>query len=154
MPIGRLQTEADLQRFFSQQLTEQFGVLNFHRIAGQVPDSKLVPPESVRLVGATGEPAFHNGWANRGSPWEVLGFYKWGSWVFIRGNVNSASVTGPAMFTLPAEYRPPAHLNFGVSRGTSGGAGTVSVFAGGPVSCNPFDPAADFDINLSFRVDE
>lgn len=62
------------------------------------------------LVGATGKPAFLNGWINYGGIYASLGYRKdaWGR-VFIRGRITGGFVD-TAVFTLPEGYRPSSTI--------------------------------------------
>lgn len=66
----------------------------------------LMTPEDWHSVGAAGEPAFQNSWANYDTAnFNAAGYYKdpLGR-VWLRGLVKDG--TGPVIFTLPAGYRP------------------------------------------------
>jgi hypothetical protein len=100
-------------------------------------------------VGATGEPAFENSWANvSGRPaafWrDPLGF------VHLRGRIDSGSV-GDAAFTLPPGLRPPQAATFAVVSNDAMGA--VEVGTDGTVT--PVTPSDNTYVSLdgiSFKV--
>lgn len=70
----------------------------------------LVKVEPTRLIGATGQPAFANGWLNSAAG-ASAGFYLDRERVYLRGLIR-AGVIGAAAFTLPVGYRPPASSYF------------------------------------------
>lgn len=72
--------------------------------------------EPWNIIGAAGQPAFQNGWANRGGSDETAGFYKDRDRVYLRGGVvRAAAPSKTTIFTLPAGYRPTSRLRFQVS---------------------------------------
>jgi hypothetical protein len=89
-------------------------------LAGAYPNPTIAASEAMHLVGATGEPAFQNGWANFsqfvGSP---ASFYKdrLGT-VHLGGFVrhDTTNGCGSVIFTLPAGYRPAKEDGFVTSR--------------------------------------
>jgi len=93
-------------------------------LSGTYPNPTLAAPEAVRLVGAVGQPAFVNGWANVGGSFQVAGFYKdpFGI-VHLQGDVKSGSGT---IFTLPSGYCPTALENF-PAYGNNGTAAGIAV---------------------------
>jgi hypothetical protein len=106
--------------------------VNFRLIAANLP---LL--EALKVVGATGQPAFANTWVAFGTSDDIPGFYKdaWGI-VHITGTVKLGTV-GSTIFTLPAGYRPQRNNIFpAVCNGAFGAtkidtAGVVSQLAGG-----------------------
>lgn len=85
----------------------------FH--ADLVASSAGVVPEPWHIVGATGEPAFQNGWANYDvSTFSPTAFFKDPSGiVHLRGLVKAGTVgDNVAIFTLPAGYRPIKEMHF------------------------------------------
>jgi hypothetical protein len=79
-------------------------------LTGTYPNPGLAPMEAFHNVGATGEPAFKNGWTNFGSVYSTLGFAKDSAgYVHLKGTI-SAGTFGVAVFTLPAGYRPATYL--------------------------------------------
>lgn len=77
-------------------------------------DPRLAAPETVRLVGAAGQPAFQNSWVNYPGAFQPVGFYKDRSRVYVKGSVNrgASPLTATTIFTLPADYRPASTLVF------------------------------------------
>jgi hypothetical protein len=61
--------------------------------------------EAWHDVGASGEPAFQNSWVNYGAPYPNTRFKKINGVVWVEMAVKSG-LTGAAVFTLPAGYRP------------------------------------------------
>lgn len=73
--------------------------------------------EATHLVGAVGEPAFANSWANLGGAYQTAGFYKDVTGrVHLRGVVTGGTVN-TAMFVVPAGYRPALNLIMAVRDG-------------------------------------
>lgn len=67
-------------------------------------------PEAWHLIGGGGEPAFQNSWVNYGGSESVAAFMKDpAGFVHLRGHIKSG--TSNTIFTLPAGYRPAAHLS-------------------------------------------
>lgn len=106
--------------------------VNFKVSAQQLP---LL--ETLKVVGATGQPAFANSWVAFGTSDDIPGFYKdaWGI-VHITGTVKSGTLN-TTIFTLPAGYRPQRICNFNVvcngafGQVTISPTGTVTMAAGG-----------------------
>jgi hypothetical protein len=104
--------------------------------------SSVAAPEAFREVGASGQPAFENGWTNFGpNLYDTAAFYKDPlGIVHLKGTVKDGIIG--SIFTLPAGYRPaksqffaiPAQNAFGdvLVRGLSEGAqaGKVQFNAG------------------------
>ena len=111
-------------------------VENRHRIAAQERST----PEPMHWIGATGEPAFVNGWVHfdtgTGTPdtsnpvHRNAGFYKDRGRVYLQGVVKNG--TANAAFTLPVGYRPLNERAFIVL--TNGVAGYAIVGSSGLVS--------------------
>jgi hypothetical protein len=60
------------------------------------------------LVGGVGEPAFQNGWANSGAPYESLSFRIDAEGIIhLKGRVTGGGIDS-VIFTLPVGYRPSA----------------------------------------------
>jgi hypothetical protein len=75
-------------------------------LAGSYPNPTLAPPEAYHEVGASGQPAFQNGWVNEAPGLESkAGFFKdpWGV-VHLKGLVTGGTVS--TIFALPSGYRP------------------------------------------------
>lgn len=99
--------------------------------------------EAAHLVGATGEPAYENGWSTPvASVDEALSFYKdpWGV-VHLQGNTHNSSLSSGSVFTLPAGYRPAKDIYFSVF-GAGGTIAFVSIESDGKVS--PIGPSQTF----------
>jgi hypothetical protein len=65
--------------------------------------------EAYHVIGAAGEPAFQNGWTNRGAEFATAAFLKDSlGFVHLRGTMQGT--TGTVAFTLPPGYRPAALL--------------------------------------------
>ena len=113
-------------------------------------DSPLLSDDPWHEIGATGEPAFANGWVNHGKPpSESAAFYKDPTGrVHLKGTVKNGTVN-TTIFTLPAGYRPAAALRFaayGVSSTTTtppyvfvNAAGTVAQSGAGGVAIFQLD---------------
>jgi hypothetical protein len=79
---------------------------NTHMQIDLVASSVGVAPEPWHLVGAAGEPAFANSWANNGGGQPVASFFRDPHGiVHLKGLVKNGTVA-VAAFTLPAGYRP------------------------------------------------
>ena len=64
--------------------------------------------EAWHEIGATGQPAFQNGWVYAGAPYNTCAFRKDGfGFVHLKGVMKSGTI-GSVAFTLPAGYRPAA----------------------------------------------
>ena len=67
-------------------------------------DPEFIPDTAWHEIGAVGEPAFTNSWANLGSSWTTAAFrITSDGWVHLKGLIASGS---GAAFTLPVGYRP------------------------------------------------
>lgn len=97
--------------------------------------------EDWHEVGAGGEPAFQNSWANKGGAYETLAFRKVGNVVWLKGSVGAGSLN-TTIFTLPTGYRPAKDRRKGISGYDAGtyyviqlyitSAGLVQVQSTGP----------------------
>lgn len=122
---------------------------------GAVTSSKLsssvLAPEAWHEIGATGQPAFQNSWANEipGSE-TTAAFYKDAMGVVhLKGIVNGG--TNGAIFTLPAGYRPSAGLGELVYR--TSGSGLLAVYPTGDVDILAGTGAVTLD-GVTFRIGE
>jgi hypothetical protein len=93
--------------------------------------------EARHDVGAAGEPAFKNNWANFGGGYETAGFYMtpFGE-VVVYGmvaNAVNAGAGGGVIFTLPAGYAPRAVEQFWAYSNTAGLAVITQVNPNGDV---------------------
>ena len=71
-------------------------------------------------VGASGEPAFQNSWANVGAPYQVCRFGKLpNNELWIEGRITGGAIDTVA-FTLPVGYRPLKKYVYNVALATSG----------------------------------
>lgn len=109
--------------------------------------------EAAHVVGATGEPAYENGWSDTlAGVDEPLSYYKdpWGI-VHLQGNTSHSGATSATVFTLPAGDRPAKDLYFAVY-GAGGTAAFMVVTSDGAVS--PFGPSQSFLglTNITFRA--
>lgn len=91
---------------------------------------RLVRPEPIRLVGAAGQPAFENSWANLGGTSQVAGFYKHHGRVYLQG-VVTGGVLGNRTFLLPPGYRPTKLSRFATLGENA--VGGVRIFIDGTV---------------------
>jgi hypothetical protein len=94
--------------------------------------------EAVHFVGATGEPAFENGWTNYSANpgWSQAGFWKDAFGVVHLEGTLTAGTSGAPAFTLPAADRPATNLFVPVANGTFAyimSTGEVEPFATGDV---------------------
>jgi hypothetical protein len=75
-------------------------------LAGTYPNPTLATNEGWHVVGAAGEPAFTNSWANYGGGYTGARFKKdKENTVFLEGLIASGTVNASS-FTLPVGYRP------------------------------------------------
>jgi hypothetical protein len=99
-------------------------------------------------VGATGEPAFANGWVNFGTDDREMRFYRSGGRCYLEGIIKNGIVGSPA-FTLPVGYLPTFEgtnaLWFPVM--SNGALGGVVVYFDGRVV--PAAPATNGWVDLS-----
>lgn len=79
--------------------------------------------EAWHEIGATGEPAFQNGWVNYSSGYATLAFMKDSlGFVTVKGFIKSGTITaGTTIFTLPAGYRPAKNMYYVTSMPASFG---------------------------------
>lgn len=106
------------------------------------------PPDTAwHTVGAGGEPAFQNSWANAAGSHAPCRFQRDGAQrVQIQGYVQSGGA--PLVFTLPVGYRPAYLLEFDDAAG-----GVWQVTSAGAVNHNSGAAPASMD-SLSFPADD
>jgi hypothetical protein len=100
-------------------------------------------------VGSTGNPAFENGWVNRGGGYAPTSFKKVGELVVVRGFV----ITGAAgtVFTLPVGYRPTYGIvSFTCWDVNTGTDSHISVYPAGIVQ--KWTSGGSAALNFSFAV--
>jgi hypothetical protein len=117
---------------------------------GNYPNPGLAGLENVHRVGAAGEPAFQNSFANTGQ--EPAGFYKdpFGI-VHLVGDVSGG--TAITIFTLPTGDRPQNFERFVVRAGADTSGATLRVDPNGNV--NIFGGATEATLNgITFRTDQ
>jgi hypothetical protein len=91
--------------------------------------------EPVHVVDTTGEPGFENNYANFGSGFSTVGFYKDSTRVVhLRGTLKKLTGTfdGSTAFTLPAGYRPPQILYMPAA--VDDGSGAIQINTDGSVT--------------------
>ncbi len=100
-----------------------------------VAQIQLPNPEAWRIVGATGEPAFQNGWVNYAPGFTQAAFWKdpWGT-VHLKGLVKNGSPATSTIFTLPAGYRSQEYEHHAAA--SAGVFGIVATSSDGSVSLN------------------
>lgn len=110
-----------------------------------------VTQEGWHNVGAGGEPAFTNGWANRGGGYCVTRFMKDPAGIVRIEGTLITGTTGTAAFTLPVGYRPAVDQYFPVllAAGVAGGYCSIST-AGVVVLAR--GAASDIYLQLSFST--
>jgi hypothetical protein len=98
-----------------------------------VASSVGVAPEPWHIIGASGEPAFLNGWTNQGSQATGAFFKDPASMVQLRGYLTA--VANSTVVNLPAGYRPAAILEGTLNywTGTANAAGRWQVGTNGDV---------------------
>lgn len=121
---------------------------------GSLPDITM---DTWHTVGAAGEPAFTNSWANQGgASYPVAAFRKDPDGrVALRGLIASGVVNNAA-FVLPVGYRPPKSIFQAVESG--GAYGRLSVASDGSVTPGPANNSAvdlsgvEFDTESVFQT--
>lgn len=84
------------------------------------------------LVGATGEPAFQNGWYYAGSGFATVGYMKETlNDIVLKGYVRNVTPAHGAIFTLPVGYRPAEVMVF--TSVTQYGSATIYIQTNGDV---------------------
>lgn len=109
--------------------------------------------EGWHEVGAVGEPAFVNSWANVGGSAETLAFRKSNGVVYFKGTVGGGN-SNTTVFTLPTGYRPAKDRRI-VARGYDGAHYVVQLYitSAGLVVANvqgAADPIAE--VHLEFTM--
>ena len=98
-------------------------------------------------VGAGGEPAFANSWANKGSTYETVAFrHIPGNLVALKGSCQSGSLN-TTIFTLPAAYRPAAERRLACAVYDAGVYyhGQLLITSGGLVQVQSTGPSGSVD---------
>jgi predicted secreted protein len=117
-------------------------------LTGSYPNPTLAPIEAWHEIGASGEPAFQNGWTNFGAGYSTMAFAKDSAgWVHLKGTI-SAGTFSATVFQLPAGYRPAQNLVLGVGierDATVLTTGEVEIFQSGSETNCGFD-------GLSFKA--
>jgi hypothetical protein len=90
------------------------------------------PPEAWHEIGATGEPAFENGWSNYAGGYATAAYRKVGNVVYIKGLVKGGTIGNVAVFSFPAGYQPALSRMF-VAANAAGTAGRLDVLSNGQV---------------------
>lgn len=104
---------------------------------------------NVHLVGAVGEPAFANSWANYGGTNRVAMFYKDSTGrVHIEGLVKNG--TAATVFVLPVGYRPTAKVFQRSWDGTTSSAVVTTVDASGNVAIENAGATSNCALTISF----
>lgn len=117
---------------------------NATTLAGKpASDYAAAKAEPVRIVGASGQPQFREGWGVGGDE-QAPGFWKdpFGT-VYLQGQAGRSSGSEDVIFNLPPGYRPTNNSYF--STYPSGGTGDVSiaVFPNGDVELFGFSESGD-----------
>lgn len=123
---------------------------------GTVSEESLQPPEAWHVVGAAGQPAFKNAWANTGAGYSGASFYRdVTGQVTIRGLVTGG-VLNSVVFTLPAGFIPPDNLIWASWQNGAFCAfqvlGTSSGATAGDVQQQSGAANVNLTINCSFRA--
>jgi hypothetical protein len=107
--------------------------------------------ENWRNIGATGNPAFTNSWANSGGSNAVAAFYRDPFRIVRLKGVIDTGTSGTSAFTLPVGYRPSEVLQFPALQ-TAGAAGAwITVNTDGTVVPTRTGAAIHLT-NVTFRV--
>lgn len=91
-------------------------------------------PDPWHYVGAGGEPPFQNLWVNfdaSATTYQRLRFRKAAGRVYVEGTIKSGA-NGTVIFTLPAGYRPPLHVQplYRQVNGVNDNGGYLNIDAG------------------------
>jgi hypothetical protein len=130
--------------------TNAANAANANTLGGKsASDFATAKAEPVRIVGASGQPQFNEGWGLGGGE-QVPGFWKdpFGT-VYLQGQAGRDFGSEDVIFTLPPGYRPTENSYF--STYPSGGSGTVAiaVLANGDVELfNLAEPSDDNFVGL------
>lgn len=95
------------------------------------------------VIGATGQPAFTNSWANYGSGFSTAAFRRRGGVVRLKGVIATGTI-GQAAFTLPVGYRPNETLL--LPSLSNSAIGRIDVTAAGLVV--PQSPSVNTSVSL------
>lgn len=94
--------------------------------------------QAWRVVGASGQPAFQNGWVNSAGGAETVAFYRDAlGFVHLRGSVKSGTADA-IVFVLPLGYRPLGIIFALSASPADGGSSTAWINASGEVHTNWF----------------
>ena len=90
--------------------------------------------EDWHEVGASGEPAFENGWSNHSatSTFGKVRFKKVGNIVYIAGLAVGGTVDA-VIFTLPVKYRPTTQIMFSVQQSSNTTSMRLDIQADGKI---------------------
>jgi hypothetical protein len=115
---------------------------------------EYIQVEDWHEVGATGEIAFENSWANRASGNDATAaFYKDPFNVVWIGGVIDTGASGTVAFTLPSEYRPSNDVEFPVLQVGLTSAGSVKIDTSGQATVTYGVGATAVHLsNIHFRV--
>jgi hypothetical protein len=105
---------------------------------GAVTTSKIAV-ESWHIVGAAGEPAFQNAWANNGATYGEPNtrFRKVGGLVEVQLMARGGAV-GATIFTLPVGYRPSGPINFVGDNGAVGAIASITALGEAKILVSQF----------------
>lgn len=121
---GRIEVFANGQVRTSNGATSSWSLEGIEFDVGTPAPMAVPVPETIKLIGGTGQPAFQNGWINIGGGRLPAGFYKdpFGI-VHVQGTLNGLSATNHTAFTLPVGYRPPGQVQIPTQYWTGGATG-------------------------------
>jgi hypothetical protein len=109
---------------------------------GATGGNATVPMDTWHYVGAAGEPAFLNSWANYGSGYPGLHYRKNPDGRVVMAGVVRGGALGTAVFTLPVGYRPIA-ADTSLPIAMAGGTGSFSVNSSGTVALGGWSGAVN-----------
>lgn len=147
-PTPRANAEGQLYFVADEDVCERWSGSAWQQVA--VNDATVGGDEDWHEVGASGEPAFENSWANYGGAFTVVAFRKLSSGlVVVKGLTTGGG--GTLVFTLPSGYRPAETLINNQRTGASDGDNRVDINnAGGIVST---ETGSWVSLEMSFYAD-
>jgi hypothetical protein len=111
------------------------------------------PTDPWHYVGAAGEPAFQNSWANYGSTWGVCRYRKLLDMLVLVEGLAAGGTMSTTMFTFPVGYRPGQDLIFPIGQNNSTANLRTNIYSDGRVEPNA-GTNSWFSINALFLAEK